>query len=117
MSTQLDLFSGLASSPAPAGPRVLNLKGRRLTPDTLPPNAVYIGRRVQFQPWPNSKWANPFKVGRDGTRAEVITKHEQWLCNQPELLAALPELRGKDLYCWCHPEPCHGDVLLRLANA
>jgi hypothetical protein len=29
---------------------------------------------------------------------------------------ALPELRGLDLICWCAPLPCHGDVLLRLAN-
>ncbi|WP_043344364.1 DUF4326 domain-containing protein [Belnapia moabensis] len=96
---------------------MLNLKGSGLTLDTLPPHGLYIGRRVPFQTWKNSKWANPFKFGRDGRRAEVITKHEQWLCDQPELLARLHELRGKDLYCWCHPEPCHGDVLLRLANA
>jgi len=33
------------------------------------------------------------------------------------LMAAQPELRGKDLACWCAPEPCHGDVLFELANA
>jgi hypothetical protein len=28
------------------------------------------------------------------------------------------ELRGKDLACWCAlDEPCHGDVLLEIANA
>jgi hypothetical protein len=32
-------------------------------------------------------------------------------------MAALPELRGKDLACWCAPERCHGQVLLELANA
>ena len=32
------------------------------------------------------------------------------------LMAALPELRGKDLLCWCAPEAYHGDLLLRLAN-
>ena len=37
--------------------------------------------------------------------------------NVDEALAALPELRGKDLVCWCAPEACHGDVLLELANA
>ena len=26
------------------------------------------------------------------------------------------ELQGQNLACWCWPEPCHGDVLLRLAN-
>lgn len=31
--------------------------------------------------------------------------------------ASLPDLRGKNLACWCRPgEPCHADVLLELAN-
>jgi hypothetical protein len=35
-----------------------------------------------------------------------------------KLLQRLPELRGKNLACWCKPgEPCHGHVLLELANA
>jgi hypothetical protein len=30
---------------------------------------------------------------------------------------ALPELRNKNLACWCKPgEPCHADVLLEIAN-
>ncbi len=69
---------------------------------------VYIGRP--------SKWGNPFVIGKDGTREQVIQKYEQWLRTQPALLAALPELKGKVLGCWCSPKPCHGDVLLRLAN-
>ncbi len=69
---------------------------------------VYIGRP--------SKWGNPFKLGRDGTREQVIAMYESWLQAQPALLDALPELRGKVLGCWCHPLPCHGDVLVRLVN-
>ena len=30
------------------------------------------------------------------------------------LFAALPELADKRLGCYCHPLPCHGDVLIRL---
>jgi uncharacterized protein DUF4326 len=37
--------------------------------------------------------------------------------HRPELLAAVYELRGLDLLCWCAPERCHGDVLLELARA
>ena len=69
---------------------------------------VYIGRP--------SKWGNPFVIGKDGTRSEVIAAYEEWLLSKPELVAALPELKGKTLACWCAPLPCHGDVLLRLAN-
>ena len=36
---------------------------------------------------------------------------------KPELIArAKVELRGKTLGCWCAPKPCHGDVLLEIAN-
>lgn len=69
---------------------------------------IYIGRP--------SKWGNPFVIGRDGTRSEVIEKYEQWLLTQPQLLADLHELRGMTLGCWCAPRACHGDVLARYAN-
>jgi len=95
-------------------PKLINMRGRR---GIVPPGAVYIGRQIRFLRLPRSKWANPFKIGRDGTRAEVISKYRDHLLSAPELMAALPELRGKDLACWCSPEPCHGEVLLELANS
>jgi len=49
-------------------------------------------------------------------RAQVIARYEHWLMEQPELVAALPELAGKTLGCWCAPRPCHGDVLAQLAR-
>lgn len=69
---------------------------------------VYIGRP--------SKWGNPFVIGRDGTRDEVIEKYAEWIKTQPQLLADLPELRGKVLGCFCAPNRCHGDVLVEMAN-
>ena len=69
---------------------------------------VYIGRP--------SKWGNPFLIGRDGTRQEVIEKYRNWIKSQPDLMKALSELRGKVLGCWCSPKPCHGDVLVQLLN-
>ena len=75
----------------------------------IPATAVYIGR--------GSKWGNPFRIGPDGDRAAVIAKHERWLAQQPQLLRSLDELRGRDLVCFCAPLACHGDLLLRLANA
>lgn len=73
------------------------------------PYDVYIGR--------GSKWGNPFHIGRNGTRAEVIEKYEVYFLRRSDLLAALHELRGKILGCHCAPCACHGDVLARLANA
>jgi hypothetical protein len=77
--------------------------------ERVPAGAVYIGR--------GGKWGNPFRIGPDGDRATVIAKHEAWLRSQRVLLATLDDLRGKDLVCFCAPEPCHGDLVLRLAYA
>jgi hypothetical protein len=62
-----------------------------------------------------SKWHNPYEVGRDGTREEAIAKYKRYL-HDSGLIDSVRELRGLDLVCQCAPEPCHGDVLLRLAN-
>jgi predicted Zn finger-like uncharacterized protein len=70
---------------------------------------VYIGRPL--------KWGNPFSIGRDGTRAEVIAKYRAWITKQDHLLKDLPELKDKVLGCWCHPKPCHGHVLIELIEA
>lgn len=69
---------------------------------------VYIGRP--------SKWGNPFKLNPGDDRAEVLARYEAWLREQPHLLAALHELRGKVLGCWCAPKLCHGDVLAKLTE-
>lgn len=82
----------------------------------IPKDAVYIGRP--------SKWGNPFVIGLDGTREEVVEKYEKWLWDEAILdygvygsTVIVTELRGKDLVCWCAPKACHGDVLLEIANA
>jgi hypothetical protein len=72
------------------------------------PGAVYVGRP--------SVWGNPFIIGKDGAREEVIEKYRVWLPTQAGLMRNLKRLRGKDLICWCSPQPCHADVLLEFAN-
>lgn len=79
--------------------------------DNSSPEYVYIGRP--------SKYGNPFSIGVDGTRSEVIRKYERWinLPEQSELRADIKrELAGKILGCWCKPLACHGDVILRIIN-
>ena len=83
-------------------PKVLN---KRI--DKIPAGAVYVGRP--------SKWGNPFKIGRDGTREEVIEKYREWI-SKVSFLEDITELTGKDLVCWCAPLLCHADVLLEMAN-
>ena len=87
-------------------PRVWNKRER-----AVPHDAVYVGRP--------SPWGNDFKIGRDGTREEVVAKYRLWLeADDGTFRAAIRKhLRGKDLVCWCAPLPCHADVLLEIANA
>ena len=76
---------------------------------------VYIGRGRCPKCGEFSKWKNPFKIGEDGTRSEVIAMYEIYLV-ESGLINDIDELRGKILGCWCKPKPCHGDVLAKLAN-
>ena len=78
------------------------------------PNFVYIGRQNNRLGISASKWANPFVENTDGTRDEVIEKYRAWIVQQPELMAALPELKGKVLGCYCKPKACHGHVLIEM---
>jgi Domain of unknown function (DUF4326) len=72
------------------------------------PYDVYIGRP--------SKWGNPFAIGWDGERDEVISKYREWIKTQPNLLKDIRLLKGKRLGCFCKPKACHGDVLAELAE-
>lgn len=72
------------------------------------PYDVYIGR--------GSIWGNPYVIGKDGDRDEVIDKYEAHLLGSPHLLDRLAELQGKRLACFCAPKRCHGDVLARYAD-
>ncbi|KKL15193.1 hypothetical protein LCGC14_2508010, partial [marine sediment metagenome] len=87
-------------------------------------SAVYIGRP--------SKWGNPFQIGRRHEPAQgqpdiIIDREwavylyremvEDWKWRNTEAYQTIrEELKGKNLVCWCAPLPCHGDVLLELAN-
>ena len=92
-------------------PRVLN---KRKGGDRIPAGAILVDR--------TTKWGNPYRVGKDGTREQVIHLYELTLIASH---VDLSELRGKDLVCWCHswngqgpnPQYCHADILLELANA
>jgi hypothetical protein len=64
-----------------------------------------------------SPLANPFRLGRDGNREEVLAMYRDYLLCRPDLLALLPEVRGRRLGCWCLPEACHAEVIAELADA
>jgi len=72
---------------------------------------IYIGR--------GSDWGNPYAIGIDGDRDEVIRKYQYDFergflkSNKEQLL----KLRGKTLGCHCKPAACHGDVLANYLNS
>jgi len=70
-------------------------------------NIVRIDRGTVF--------GNPFVIGRDGDRAQVIQRYRGHMC-QVLTCRQLMSLEGKRLACWCHPLPCHGDVLIEWLN-
>lgn len=76
---------------------------------------VYIGRECKMGGWdlPESKWANPFSV-KKYTREIALQKYEEYILSTPSLLESLGELEGKRLGCWCSPEPCHGNIIIKL---
>lgn len=84
------------------------------------PNNVYIGRRgivfIDGKRFPDqdSPYANPFKVGKDGTRDEVCDKYREYFKKKFDLVTVKKELAGKTLGCWCAPHRCHGHEILKL---
>jgi hypothetical protein len=75
----------------------------------IPAPAVLVDR--------TTKWGNQYRIGRDGTREDVIAKFEEWARSNPFYVQEVREhLRGKNLVCHCAPLPCHADVLLKIAN-
>lgn len=92
-----------------------------------PEGAVVVSRPGMF--------GNPFTFkaadAAGYTRKGAVAAFEDWLAGNPwacgadhyetrrqAVLERLHELRGKDLACWCPlDQPCHADVLLRLANS
>ena len=76
-----------------------------------PDDAQYIGR--------GSPWGNPFVIGKDGNRTEVIAQFrayaEKRLVQEPEWLKPLEKYEG--LVCYCAPLSCHGDVIVSLIEA
>lgn len=68
-----------------------------------------------------TRYGNPFVIGSDGSRGEVIAKYREWVLSSEDDEAQwirdnMYDLRGKTLACWCAPLACHADVLTQLAN-
>jgi hypothetical protein len=106
------------------------------------PSNVYIGRGgvllldtngkgKQRYPTQSSIWANPFKLNKDGTLEEIISKYEIYirkkLSSNEISKEELDNLKGKTLGCWCVKDElvfynkckkyvCHGEIILKILH-
>lgn len=81
----------------------------------MPKNTVKVDR--------STRWGNPFRASSRKNAVEAFRKQLEhigyywWrekMINDYDIQEAL---RGKNLACWCPlDQPCHADVLLRIAN-
>jgi hypothetical protein len=63
-------------------------------------------------------WGNPFIIGKDGGRHEVVEKYRELVLSDRQLQHKIvEELRGKQLVCCCKPAECHGDILALIAES
>lgn len=73
-------------------------------------NVVLIDRTTDF--------GNPFIIGVDGSRDEVLEKFSKYfLTNQELQCKVMNELKDKTLACWCKPKKCHGDIYAQFINS
>lgn len=109
----------------------IRIQRQRLKGWRMPPNTVSVTRP--------GKWGNRYRIGDVVQRFSkekvcetftIETPEQAVLCFREDMdnhlanpkaaamvIAALRELRGKNLACWCGiDQPCHRNVLLELAN-
>lgn len=100
----------------------VRIQRKRVKGWKMPENTVSVTRP--------GKWGNPFKVGdyiRDPITGEVIkqlkslddvlTWYKNYLRYRMMHETIKRELKGKNLACFCKEgDPCHADILLKIAN-
>lgn len=70
----------------------------------------------------DSGWGNPYRIGPDGTREEVVAKHRaDFLEDSQDARARRKRLiatfGGKFIVCHCSPLACHCDVYAEICNS
>ena len=92
---------------------------------------VYIGRSMPRYRLTQSIFHNPFRIGPDGDRNEVLAKYRvhatKLIDTNPLFKKGVMNLRGRTMGCWCCKTPvttirppdeqiCHGEILAELSE-
>lgn len=97
----------------------------RLPSSTWPTfNWHYVGRKMGHSLiYRGSSLGNPYHLGRGDDRGATIDKYTDWISDHlvkrsgpqwdelVEILGFSLDVNGLCLGCWCHPEPCHADII------
>ena len=97
---------------------LVNVRGMEANAQSV----VYIGRACAG--WKGSVLGNPFQIGKEGSREEVIEKYRHWLWARMQeegevkkeimrLASLYAEGKKIKLGCWCFPQGCHGEIVAR----
>ena len=93
--------------------KVVNIKSKE-------PYHIYCGRQNMFYGLKESLFHNPFIIGKDGNREEVLIKFKNYLYKRisedDNFNHELWKLKDKTLACWCKPEKCHCDIIAELLD-
>ena len=124
---------------------MLNIKRVDVRKEIHEENSIYIGRYNKAYNLSPSPLANPFIIGKDGNRDEVVEKYRQWLWvnvkrkldnssdakQDNSVFTELKRLQLKarkiqvtdstngylTLMCWCKEnKKCHGDIIISCLN-
>ena len=101
---------------------VVNIKKQELLKNNIKdfqewnsnPNTLYIGRNMTFyvEGTYESKWCNPF-CAKKYVLDQCLELYEKYV-KESSLYDELEELNNKIIGCWCKPNKCHGDILIKL---
>lgn len=105
-----------------------NFRNRESLEVSFGSNWMYIGRGDSRKGLERSPLANPFSHLKNAnaiqckSREEAIAEYRKWLwekikvCDKKVLQELYKIEKTTVLVCYCHPEPCHGEVVLKAAK-
>lgn len=74
---------------------------------------LYIGRHNHYVGVTGSKWRNPYSVKKYGLK-KSLQMYEKYILETMTKKDFKELKKYSELGCWCKPNACHGDILLKI---